>query len=138
MRMHSQVGKRAPMHCTSVGKAILAYLPEEKVKEILSEKGMPAHTEYTYTNEEDLFQDLQRIRQYGYALDLEENEYGITCVAIPLFDYNNHVCAAVSVSGSTIRMTKEKMEKLYPRMTEIGQQISLRLGCKMSFPSEKK
>ena len=138
MRMHSQGGKRAPMHCTSVGKAILAYLPEEKVKEILSEKGMPAHTEYTYTNEEDLFQDLQRIRQYGYALDLEENEYGITCVAIPLFDYNNHVCAAVSVSGSTIRMTKEKMEKLYPRMTEIGQQISLRLGCKMSFPSEKK
>ena len=132
MRMHSQVGKRAPMHCTSVGKAILAHLPVEKVKQILKEKGMPVHTEYTYTNEMDLFRDLKKIRDCGYALDLEENEYGITCVAVPLFDYNGDVCAAVSISGSTMRMTEERMRTLYPRMIEIGEQISARLGFKSS------
>lgn len=133
MRMHSQVGKRAPMHCTSVGKAIMAYLPKEKVEQILDEKGMPMHTSYTFVNKEDLFQDLEKIRTCGYALDLEENEYGITCVAVPIFDHKGDVCAAASVSGSTMRMTKERMERLYPYIIQIGQKISRRLGFKGEF-----
>lgn len=130
MRMHSQVGKRAPMHCTSVGKAILAHLSVEQVDQILEEKGMPQHTSYTLVDKESLFKDLEKIRTCGYALDLEENEYGITCVAVPIFDYNGDICAAVSISGSTMRMTKERMDSLYPRMIQIGQQISSRMGFK--------
>ncbi|MDQ0216974.1 IclR family transcriptional regulator [Peribacillus cavernae] len=128
LRMHSKVGKRAPMHCTSVGKAILAYLPSGVVLDILERKGMPIHTDKTITNKDDFIQELARVKQKGYALDLEENEYGITCIAVPIFDHLEKVNAAVSISGPTMRMTDERMETLQMQMLHIGKQISTRLG----------
>ncbi|MDN4074429.1 IclR family transcriptional regulator [Fictibacillus terranigra] len=130
LRMHSKVGKRAPMHCTSVGKAILSYLPSNAVMEILERKGMPMHTNKTITNKEDFLQELMEVKQKGYALDLEENEHGITCIAVPIFDHLGKVIAAISISGPTIRMTSERLELLKPRMQQIGLQISARLGYK--------
>ncbi|MDR0137578.1 IclR family transcriptional regulator [Metabacillus idriensis] len=129
LRMHSKVGKRAPMHCTSVGKAILAYLPSSVVLDILERKGLPMHTDKTITNKEDFLLELNSVRQKGYALDLEENENGITCIAVPIFDHMGNAIAAVSISGPTIRMTEERLEHLQSRMRNIGRQISLRLGC---------
>lgn len=128
LRMHSKVGKRAPMHCTSVGKAILAHLPSSVVLDILERKGLPMHTDKTITNKEDFLLELSSVRQKGYALDLEENENGITCIAVPIFDHMGNAIAAVSISGPTIRMTKERLEQLQSRMRNIGRQISLRLG----------
>jgi len=128
LRMHSKVGKRAPMHCTAVGKAILAYLPLPVVLDILDRKGMPQHTDQTITDKEVFLNELAAVRQTGYALDLEENEYGIRCIAVPIFDHSGNVIAAVSVSGPTIRMTDERLEQLQAHMRHIGQQISARLG----------
>jgi IclR family transcriptional regulator, KDG regulon repressor len=128
LRMHSKVGKRAPMHCTSVGKAILAYLPSNVVLDILDRKGMPMHTDKTITNRDSFLQELIEVRKRGYALDLEENEYGITCIAVPIFDHLGKVIAAVSISGPTMRMTKERMEQLQSQMIQIGKKISKRLG----------
>ncbi|MFC3883613.1 IclR family transcriptional regulator [Bacillus songklensis] len=128
LRMHSKVGKRAPMHCTSVGKAILAHLPSNVVLDILERKGMPLHTDKTITNKEDFLKELIQVKQRGYALDLEENEYGIICIAVPIFDHLGKVIAAVSISGPTIRMTAERMEQLQTRLLNIGKQISARLG----------
>ncbi len=128
LRMHSKVGKRAPMHCTSVGKAILAYLPTNVVQDILDRKGMPMHTDKTITNKDNFLQELIEVRKRGYALDTEENEYGITCIAVPIFDHLGKVIAAVSISGPTMRMTKERMEKLQSQMIQIGKKISKRLG----------
>jgi IclR family transcriptional regulator, KDG regulon repressor len=128
LRMHSKVGKRAPMHCTSVGKAILAYLPSNVVLDILDCKGMPMHTDKTITNKDSFLQELIEVRKRGYALDLEENEYGITCIAVPIFDHLGKVIAAVSISGPTMRMTKERMEQLQSQMIQIGKKISKRLG----------
>nr|WP_249365707.1 IclR family transcriptional regulator [Cytobacillus citreus] len=128
LRMHSKVGKRAPMHCTSVGKAILAHLPTIVVTEILERKGLPVHTDKTITDKEMFIQELNHVRKNGYALDLEENEYGITCIAVPIFDHLGKVVAAVSISGPTIRMTADRLEKLHPRMINIGRDISARLG----------
>jgi IclR family transcriptional regulator, KDG regulon repressor len=128
LRMHSKVGKRAPMHCTSVGKAILANLPSSVVLDILDRKGLPMHTKNTITNKDAFLKELIRVKQQGYALDLEENEYGIRCIAAPIFDHLGKVIAAVSVSGPTIRMTDERLKQLQPRMIEIGKQISARLG----------
>lgn len=128
LRMHSKVGKRAPMHCTAVGKAILAYLPLPVVLDILDRKGMPQHTDQTITDKEVFLNELAAVRQKGYALDLEENEYGIRCIAVPIFDHSGNVIAAVSVSGPTIRMTDERLEQLQAHMRHIGQQISARLG----------
>jgi IclR family transcriptional regulator, KDG regulon repressor len=128
LRMHSKVGKRAPMHCTSVGKAILAHLPSANVKEIIERKGLPIHTENTIIDENIFLNELSEVRKKGFALDLQENEYGITCIAVPIFDHLSKVAAAVSISGPTIRMTEARLEELKPRMIEIGKQISSRLG----------
>ncbi|MFF2498916.1 IclR family transcriptional regulator [Peribacillus sp. NPDC058075] len=128
LRMHSKVGKRAPMHCTSVGKAILAYLPSNVVLNILEQKGMPRHTDKTITNKDDFLQELSQVRIKGYALDLEENEYGITCIAVPIFDHSGKVIAAVSISGPTMRMTDQRIDLLQLQMIQIGKKISTRLG----------
>ncbi|HZG60084.1 MAG TPA: IclR family transcriptional regulator [Anoxybacillus sp.] len=128
LRMHSKVGKRAPMHCTAVGKAILAHLPSNVVLDILKRKGMPRHTDKTITDQDEFLKELAQVKQKGYALDLEENEYGIRCIAVPIFDHLGKVIAAVSVSGPTIRMTDERIEQLQARMRQIGKQISARLG----------
>ncbi|WP_409290266.1 IclR family transcriptional regulator [Peribacillus sp. SCS-37] len=128
LRMHSKVGKRAPMHCTSVGKAILAYLPSNVVIDILDRKGMPMHTDKTITNKDRFLQELIEVKKRGYALDLEENEYGITCIAVPIFDHLGKVIAAVSISGPTLRMADQRMLQLQAQMLHIGKEISKRLG----------
>lgn len=128
LRMHSKVGKRAPMHCTAVGKSILAYLPENEAREIIDRKGLSAHTEYTITNKETFFQELATVKQRGYALDLQENEYGITCLGVPIFDHTGAAVSAISISGPTLRMTEERIEELKDKILEVGKKISARLG----------
>jgi IclR family transcriptional regulator, KDG regulon repressor len=128
LRMHSKVGKRAPMHCTSVGKAILAHLPTTVVLDILERKGMPVHTDKTITDKDIFLKVLAEVKQKGFALDLEENEYGITCIAAPIFDHIGKVIAAVSISGPTMRMKDARLKHLQTRMIQIGNQISTRLG----------
>ncbi|WP_050181656.1 IclR family transcriptional regulator [Domibacillus robiginosus] len=130
LRMHSKVGRRAPVHCTSVGKAILAHLPEAEVVDILERQGMPVHTVQTMTTKEAYLTELARVRQEGYALDLEENEPGIRCIASPVFDHQGSIAAAVSISGPTLRMTDERLDKLRKRMIKAGRDISKRLGWK--------
>ena len=128
LRMHSKVGKRAPMHCTSVGKAILAHLPHSEMLDILERKGMPVHTINTVTEKNQMMQELIDIRKNGFALDLEENEYGITCIAAPIFNHLGKVIAAVSISGPTIRMNSNRLKQLEPKMISTGYLISERLG----------
>ncbi|MDC3414829.1 IclR family transcriptional regulator [Terrihalobacillus insolitus] len=128
LRMHSKVGKRAPVHCTSVGKAILAHLPTSVVLDIMERSGMPAHTDKTITDKEAFLRELIEVKKRGYALDLEENEFGIICIAAPIFNHLGKVTAAVSVSGPTIRMTDNRIEQLKACMIETGKNISTRLG----------
>jgi DNA-binding IclR family transcriptional regulator len=128
IRMHSRVGNRAPVHCTGVGKAILAYLPEQEVREIIHHYGLQPHTPYTLSNLQDLLENLEQIRQRGYALDLEENEIGISCIAVPIWDYTGAVVASISVSGPTTRMQPERLEGLADKTRDVGLRISQRLG----------
>jgi IclR family KDG regulon transcriptional repressor len=128
MRMHSNIGKRVPVHCTGVGKSILAHLPPNKVSQIIREYGLEPHTVHTITSEEALLADFQLIRERGYALDMEENELGITCVAAPIWDYTDSVVASVSVSGPTMRIQNERLQQLAERVRDTGKEISSRLG----------
>jgi IclR family KDG regulon transcriptional repressor len=128
LRMHSRVGTRAPMHCTSVGKVILAYLPQEEVLSIFERYEFDPHTPYTIVDKEVLLDHLIDIRKKGYALDLEENEVGITCIAAPIFDHSGKVIAAFSVSGPTTRMTSNRLGELKDHMMDLSRKISGRLG----------
>jgi IclR family transcriptional regulator, KDG regulon repressor len=128
LRMHSQVGKRAPMHCTGVGKVILAYLAETTLKKVIKEKGLPKITVNTIDNEKSLYTELNQIRKQGFGYDLEENEIGISCIAAPIFNHKGEITAALSISGPTLRMTDEKMANLKGTIVETCSQISKRLG----------
>lgn len=129
LRMHSRVGKRAPVHCTSVGKAILSHLPAADVLAAIEQKGLPPHTPHTITEKDTFLKELSSVKRNGYALDLEENESGIRCIAAPVFDHTGNVAAAVSISGPTLRMTDERLRLLRGRIIKAGRDISKRLGC---------
>jgi IclR family KDG regulon transcriptional repressor len=128
LRMHSKVGTRAPIHCSSVGKVILAYLPTSELSKIMEKYELKEHTVHTITVKEVLYSHLQDIRTQGYALDLEENELGISCIAAPIFDHTGKVIAAVSISGPTMRMTNQTIHELKDKIVDISKKISIRLG----------
>ncbi len=128
LRMHSQVGKRAPMHCTSAGKTILSYLPEREARDILKQRGLPVHTENTITDPDLLLENLKEIRERGYGQEVEENEVGITCIAAPIFNFHGDITGSISISGPTIRMGEERIQELKNPLMEAGRKVSKRLG----------
>ncbi|MDI3257029.1 MAG: IclR family transcriptional regulator [Kyrpidia sp.] len=128
IRMHSRVGARAPVHCTGVGKAILAFLPEEDVKMIVEKRGLEPHTPQTITRWPQLQAELQQVRERGFAVDREENEPGIVCVAAPIWDHTGRVCAALSVSAPKMRMSDARVNDLADRVRRAGLAVSARLG----------
>lgn len=125
MRMFTEVGRRVRPHCTGVGKALLAQLPTPTVKEILGRTGMPAQTPHTITDPAALLDELTRIRRRGYAIDDEEQELGVRCVAVPLV--GAPTLAAISVSGPHGRLTQETVGRVVPIMHRKAEQLTGRL-----------
>jgi IclR family KDG regulon transcriptional repressor len=128
IRMYSLIGRRAPVHCTGVGKAIIAHLPEEKVRQIAEHRGLPRFTENTITNLDDLLVHLREIREKGYSFDREEHETGIYCVAAPVFNHKGEPVAGLSVSGPIMRMDEEKVKFCMDRVVHYAKEISKNLG----------
>lgn len=128
IRMISYVGKRAPLHCTSLGKVLLAYLSTEERKEILGEKVLPRLTENTITDKRELEKELSKIREQGFALDREENEKDVRCVAAPIRNYQGEVIAAISISSPIFRIDKNTQNNLKDAIIETSEKISKRLG----------
>jgi DNA-binding IclR family transcriptional regulator len=109
VRTASTIGKREYLHCLSLGKAILAHLPRERVVQIVERHGLPRKTANTVTSEEVLFEQLDRVRERGYAIDDEEMISGLRCIAAPVTGPDG-VLGAVSISGPSSRMTDERFE----------------------------
>ncbi|SHI94445.1 IclR family transcriptional regulator [Desulfofundulus thermosubterraneus] len=129
IRMVSRIGRRLPAHCTGVGKAILAYLPEEKVQAIVKKRGLPRFTANTITTWEELSAELARIREEGVSYDREEIEEGLRCVAAPLIGYGQYPVGAISVSGPASRMTEEKMSRIAGSLKKVAGEISQQMGA---------
>ena len=108
VRMASFVGLRNPMYCTSVGKCILAYLPEDEVRAIWSRTVVTAFTPNTITDYDALTRELAAVRRDGYAMDNEEHELGVVCIGAPIFDYSGSPVAALSVSFPASRIGEER------------------------------
>ncbi|HHV38070.1 MAG TPA: IclR family transcriptional regulator [Tepidimicrobium sp.] len=130
IRMASTIGMRSPLYCTSVGKVILAQLPEDEVEEIWSSSKIERLTKNTITNLSVMKKELKKVRKQGYAIDNEENEIGVRCVGAPVFNIFGKVEGAISVSGPTIRITKDIIEELADQVTECAKMISEALGYK--------
>lgn len=106
----SYVGDRKTLHCTALGKAILAHLPEERVHEILDRHGLEAKTENTITDRDELFDELANVTEQGLAFDREEIFKGLQCVAAPVIDQSGRVLGSASVTGPKSRMQGEYLE----------------------------
>ncbi|WP_308198465.1 IclR family transcriptional regulator [Actinomadura terrae] len=122
MRMFTEVGRRVQPHCTGVGKALLSRLPERRVREILARTGMDAHTPNTFTDPDVLMAELERIREQGYALDDEEQEIGVRCIAVALSA--GPALTALSVSGPSARMTRETVNDVAPVMLAAAERFT--------------
>jgi IclR family transcriptional regulator, acetate operon repressor len=112
MRMFTEVGRRVFVHCTGVGKAVLAQLPDATVREIVRRVGMPAQTDHSITDPDALVAELDRIRERGWAEDDGEQEVGVHCFAVPV--PGTPVPTAISVSGPAERVTKDAGERIIP------------------------
>ncbi len=128
IRMVSHVGMVHPMYCSGVGKAIMATLPEKEVKQIWNESIIEKKTEHTITDYEVMKKVLAEVRECGYALDDEENEQGVRCIAASLRDYHNEVRYAFSISGPVSRMTRERVEELSVDVKKVQEELSRELG----------
>jgi DNA-binding IclR family transcriptional regulator len=107
LRVAAFPGERNPVHCTALGKAILAFLPESEVTTLLDGYSLVKKTPKTITQKAHLREHLALVREHGVAIDLEENLSGVTCLAAPIFDHAGRVVAALSVSGPTSRMNSK-------------------------------
>lgn len=117
----------APIHCTGVGKAVGAFLPDEVVQRVAAE-GLQGYTPHTLTTLPALQRDYAKIRKRGYALDNEELQLFVRCVAAPIRNASGRVFAGISVSGPADRMTADLQQQLAPIVVETAAAISRHLG----------
>jgi len=126
MRMFTEVGRRVDLHCTGVGKALLAQLPEAAARELISRTGLPAMTRHTITDPGRLMRELRRVRDRGYAVDDGEQELGVRCVAVPVPGAPS--LTTISVSGPEGRLTAEQVERVVPHLRAAAAGLSAEFG----------
>lgn len=128
LTIYSQIGKRAPFHSTGVGKSILAHLNENEVNRILSSIPLETFTKHTMTNIEEIKDQLHAIREQGYAVDDEEIELGLKCIAAPIFNHQGNVIASISCAAPKMRLDEHKLPHVIAGIRRAAAEISSRLG----------
>lgn len=111
VQFSTEVGRREYMHCTAVGKAILAHLPDNRVEEIVEMHGLPKQTENTLVNPDELYEELAEIQDSGIAHDREEFGEGLRCIATPIIGPADQVLGGISISAPTTRLNNDAFEK---------------------------
>ena len=129
VRIIPMLGRRAPIFCTSAGKVQVAYRAVEEIRKLLKDIGLKSYTKNTIVSDTEMLQHLEVVRRQGFALDIEEYEEDVKCLAAPIYDYTENVVAAVCISGPIQRMSDERIEtELIPLIKKVASEISYRLG----------
>lgn len=128
LRAFFRAGSRSLMHASGVGKALLAGLPESRVKQILYSKGLMRFTDKTLVDPAALFAELVESRKRGWAVDDEERTLGMRCVAAPIYNEMGEVIAAVSMSGPAVRITSQRLGEFGPIVMRAAGQITASIG----------
>ncbi|MGQ9778952.1 MAG: IclR family transcriptional regulator [Bacillota bacterium] len=122
------IGKRAPLYCTAIGKALLAFLPKAERKRIIGLIRFTRFTPNTITDPESLEKELAAVRMRGYAVDDEEHDIGVRCVGVPILGRQGDAVASVSISGPSVRITREKIPVLAEELKRTALDISRAMG----------
>jgi DNA-binding IclR family transcriptional regulator len=128
IRMDTWVGRRMRVHATSVGKAMVAHTPQERLEEILRKSGMEKRTPKTITTLPRLLKELEKVRAQGYAVDDEENNLGARCVAAPIFDERGSIEASLGLSGTTQQVSPQTMPRILEALKDAARHISMGMG----------
>jgi DNA-binding IclR family transcriptional regulator len=128
VRVVQSVGAERPIHCTAVGKAILAWLPEREREAVLARAPLTRYTPRTIATRPALEAELRRIRAEGCAVDDEEHIEGIRCLAAPVFSYAGQVLASLCAVGPKSRMTRQRLRALRAPLIATARELSERLG----------
>lgn len=123
-----RIGHIAPMHATGVGKLHLLNYPDSQLEELEKKRGLTKFTPHTISSLGALREELARVREWGYALDNEECEEGVRCIAVPVFNRLGQVAAAISVSAPLTRMGEERSAEVIKYLKELGARASWELG----------
>ena len=128
MRVFARPGGRVPLHCSSVGKALLMAMPDNELARVLHQRGLPRLTSKTISTPAALRRDLQQAREQGYAIDDEEHAVGLRCIAAPIFNENAEALAAISLSGPMARISDARIPLLGDLVRRKADAISTQLG----------
>ena len=121
-------GKSFELHCSAPGKAIMAYLPNTVRDRYLSYMKFEQYNSRTITTREAYLAELEKVRNFGYALDNEEELNGVICVGAPIFNYTGYPCGAIWISGPKDRLSKEVTRSSAVCIKKIAEDISRDLG----------
>jgi len=132
LRVDTWVGRRMKVHATSVGKALVAHIPQERLQKIISEAGMDKRTPKTITTLPRLLKELEKVRTQGYAVDDEENNMGARCVGAPVFNQQGMIEAAVGLSGTINQVNPHTMPRILEALKDAARHVSMQLGYRPS------
>ena len=134
VKMDTWLGRRMDLHCTGVGKALLAYLPLAEVEAILENRIFSKHTPETITTLSKLLRELERVRELGYAVDDEENSVGVRCVAAPVFNSEGQVETSLGVTGIVSQLDRTAL----PRVSELVKSAARKLSHQLGYAAPRK
>jgi IclR family KDG regulon transcriptional repressor len=134
IRMRSDIGVRKPAYCTAEGQAMLAYQPADGIDRVIR-AGLPSRTPQTITDPATLRKALDLVRQRGCAIEDEESEIGMRCIAAPIRDDSGDVIAAIGLAGPVSRLSKKALASFIPHVIETAAAISARLGFRTRVAS---
>jgi DNA-binding IclR family transcriptional regulator len=128
IRMDTWVGRRMRVHATSVGKALAAFIPQERLEKIVSQRAMEKRTPKTITTLPRLLKELEKVRTQGYAVDDEENNLGARCVGAPVFNQQGAIEASVGLSGTIGQVNAQTMPRIVEALKDAARHVSMQLG----------
>src|SRR5258708_3116852 len=128
IKMDTWVGRRMRVHATSVGKALVAYIAQERLEKILADSGMEKRTPKTITTLARLLKDLEKVRAQGYAIDDEENNMVARCLGAPVFNQHGVIEASLGVSGTINQVNAQTIPRIVENLKDAARHLSMQLG----------
>lgn len=138
IQIRGSIGERGPLHATSMGKILLAFLPEVEQEEIMNHLNLERLTPTTITDLSQLREEVREVRERGYAIADEEREEGIRAIAMPVLNSRDNAAAAICIAAPAYRVSLKDLESFLPRLQEATQEIGLKLPRKAVPPSASK
>lgn len=127
LQNNAPIGARGPLHCSSMGKAVLAWLPIEEMEEAITRLDMVRRTPHTITDRTRLLEELERARQLGYTTNEQENELGVRSVAVPVLDPRGRPACAICITAPVFRVSREALDSHVPLLRDLVRDAEIRL-----------